>query len=38
MRRRDFDGEPAGGHGTSAVMMTSLTGFALRHRRWFIGF
>jgi len=37
MKRHDCHEDPAREHGTDRVMMTSLTGFALRHRRWIIG-
>jgi putative drug exporter of the RND superfamily len=38
MTRHDLRQEQAGERGTARVMMTPLTVFALRHRRWIIGF
>jgi RND superfamily putative drug exporter len=38
MTRQASSGELADGHRPARVMMTSLTGFVVRHRRWVIGF
>ena len=37
MTRQASSRELADGHRPARVMMTSLTGFVLRHRRWVIG-